>query len=265
MGPDAARYLHSAIGGAVPRPFHLRWLLPTVCGRHLRRWWVVYTLSWPLLAIAAFAWQSGHGWQTATATVLLLVALPGILGPAVVAPVGVDLPSSALALAGVALWPHLPPVAVVCWLLAAGVKETAPVFAALWLWSPWPLVALIVPAVTALVCKPGPDPLGYQFQRIADHPIRTSMEAHRGKWRDGWVMLAPWGACLAALHQPTWQLAACLVVAYGLLIVATDTVRLYQHAAGPVMAATAAHAIPTQWLGVALAVHALWWTAPQRV
>lgn len=265
MGPDAARYLHAGLGGSVPRPFHLRWLLPTVCRKQTRRWWIIYTMSWPLLAVSMFAWQAHNGWQTATAAAVLLLALPGILGPAVVAPVGVDIPASALTVAGVALWPHAPALAVVCWLLAAGAKETSPVFAALWLWSPWPLIALVVPAVVSLVRKPGPDPLGWQFQRIADHPIRSSMESHRGQWRNGWLMVAPWGVCLAALYQPTWQVAACLAVAYGLLVVATDTVRLYQHAAGPVMAATAAQVIPTQWLGVALVFHVVFWTAPQRV
>ena len=265
IGPDAARYLHAGIGGSVPRPFHLRWLLPAVCGRHLRRWWVVYALSWPLLAVSAFAWQSDKGWQVAAATAVLLVALPGILGPSVVAPVGVDLPSSALALAGVAAWPHCWPLAVACWFLAAAAKETAPVFAALWLWHPVPLLLLVVPAVTHLVKHPGPDPLGPQFQRISDHPFRASLQHHAGRWRDGWLMVAPWGACLAALYAPDWRLFVTLAAAYGLLLVATDSVRLYQHAAGPVMAATAAQVIPPQFLPLALVAHVAWWRTPERI
>lgn len=265
IGPDAARYLHVARGGAVPRPFHLRRLLPAVCGTDMRRWWLVWGLSWPVLAASMFAWRSAHGWQIAAASAVLLVALPGILGPAAVIPVGVDLPASALALAGVAIMPHSLPVGVALVAVAAGCKETAPVFAALWAWALWPLLALAVPAVVALMFKPGPDPLGGQFQRIADHPIRSALEHHAGRWRDGWLMVAPWGACVAALYAPTWQMAATLAAAYGLLLVATDTARLYQHAAAPVMAATAAHVIPPTLLLPAVVIHAVWWRTPERI
>jgi len=265
LGPDAARYLHRAIGGSVPRPFNMRWLLPAVCGRHLRRWWVVYVLSWPLLAVSAFAWQADKGWQVAAATAVLLVALPGILGPSVVAPVGVDLPSSALALAGVALWPHCWPLALACVCLATFAKETAPVFVALWLWNPLPLLLLTLPFAAHQLIPPGPDPLGPKFQLIADHPIKASLQHHAGRWRDGWLMVAPWGVCLAALYAPDWRLLLVLAVAYGQLLIATDSVRLYQHAAGPVMAAMAAQVIPVQFLPLALVAHVVWWRTPERI
>ena len=212
---------------------------------------------------------SRDGWQVALAASALLLALPGILGPSVVNPVGVDLPATALTLVGCALWSlghtgaQIATVVVVMW--AAAIKETAPVFAALWLWSPLPLIALVVVAVRALIAKPGPDPLGPTFQNIADHPIRTAWEAHRHQWRDAWVMVAPWGVCLAALHDPSPQVLVVLFVAYAQLIVATDSVRLYQHAAGPVMAATAAQVIPLAWLPLAVVVHVVWWRKPERV
>ena len=265
IGPDAARYLHAARGGAVPRPFHIRRLLPAVCGTVMLRWWLVWGLSWPVLAASMVAWQSAHGWQIAATGAVLLVGLPGILGPSAVIPVGVDLPATALALAGVAIMPHSLPVGVALVAVAAGCKETAPVFAALWAWSLWPLVALVVPAVLAFKFRPGPDPLGGQFQRIADHPIVTAFEARLGRWRDGFLLVAPWGACMAALYAPSWPLVAVLLVAYLQLLVATDTVRLVQHAAGPVMAASAAHIIPTPWLFAAVVFHVVWWGKPERI
>lgn len=265
IGPDAARYLHVARGGAVPHPFHLRRLLPAVCGTDMHRWWLVWGLSWPVLAASMFAWQSAHGWQIAAAAAVLLLALPGILGPSAVIPVGVDLPATALALAGVAVMPHSLPVGIVLVALAAGCKETAPVFAALWAWSLWPLLALVVPAVLAVACTPGPDPLGGKFQQIADHPFRTAIEARLGRWRDGWLLVAPWGVCLVALYAPSWPLVAVLAVAYLQLLVATDTVRLVQHAAGPALAAAAAHLIPIPWLVPAVVVHVVWWGKPERI
>lgn len=271
IGPDAARYLLAAQGVPVPKPFHLRWLLPEVCGDNVKTWRRVWLASWVVTAAAMFLWRlgSGDGWQVALAASALLLALPGILGPSAVHPVGVDLPATALTLAGCALWSldhtgaHIAAVIVVAW--AATIKETAPVFAALWLWTPVPLIALVAVAARAIIAKPGPDPLGPRFQAIADHPFRTAWDAHRHQWRDAWVMVAPWGVCLAALYAPSPQVAVVLLVAYAQLIVATDSVRLYQHAAGPVMAMTAAQVIPLAWLPLAVVLHVAWWRNPERV
>ena len=204
VGPDGARYLAVAQDQPVPRPFHLRWVLPHFCGTTPRRWWIACIAGWLTTAVGMFAWRiQSDPWQFAAAATVVLLALPGILGPSVVIPVGVDLPSTGITLLAVALsatgQPHMVAAGVVliCW--AAGVKESAPVWAALWAWSPWLLIGLIPVAIRALTVKPGPDPLGEQFQRIADHPIRTALEAHRGRWRDAWLMLAPWGACVVAL------------------------------------------------------------------
>jgi hypothetical protein len=203
------------------------------------------------------------------AAALLLVALPGIAGPAAVVPVGVDLPATAVTLVGVALVELGHPAQVVAGVLmvavAATIKETAPVWAALWVWSPWPLVALVVPAVAMLVRRAGPDPLGPEFQAIADHPVRSAWTAHRDVWRNAWVMVAPWGLCLAALVGMDWRLGVVLAVAYAQLLVATDSVRLYQHGAGPAMALAAVQVIPPAWLPLAVAAHVVWWMTPERI
>ena len=85
------------------------------------------------------------------------------------------------------------------------------------------------------------------------------------QWRDGWMMVAPWGVCLVALYDPAPELLVLLALAYAQLFIATDTVRLYQHAAGPLMAYTAASIIPTEWLLAAVAVHVVWWRRPERI
>jgi hypothetical protein len=215
-------------------------------------------LTWRLAA--------GDHLAVAAAATVLLLALPGILGPNAVIPVGVDLPATAVILWAGAAWAHdWHVVAIVLVALAATIKETAPVFAALWLWTPWPLLALTVPSIAALVRPSGPDPLGPQFDRIAAQPVRTALEAHRGRWRDAWLMVAPWGACLAALYQPDWRIVAVLAIASAQLLVATDTVRLVHHAAGPALAAAAAATIPTAWLPLVLVAHTFWWRTPERV
>lgn len=271
IGPDAARYLHLAAGGQVPRPFHLRRSLPFFLGADVARWWWVWLASWPVLAAGMVAWRlvEGDRWPVAVAAAVLLVGLPGVLGPGAVIPVGVDLPASALSVWAVVAAstgrPHLIAVGVIVVAWAASVKESAPVWAALWAWCPWLLLGLAVPAVIGLMVKPGVDPLGPRFQQIADHPIRAALAAHAGRWRDAWLMVAPWGVCLAALAAPSWQLAAVLLAAYLQLLVATDTVRLVHHAAGPVMAATAATVLPVQFLVLACVMHVVWWRKPERV
>jgi hypothetical protein len=60
-------------------------------------------------------------------------------------------------------------------------------------------------------------------------------------------MILPWGACLIVLaEEPSAWLLLALAVGYAQLLVATDTVRLYQQAA-PVVCVTAALMIPSGW------------------
>ncbi len=78
-------------------------------------------------------------------------------------------------------------------------------------------------------------------------------------------MVAPWGVTLAALLDPTPALLVLLVLAYAQLLVATDSVRLYQSAAGPLMALGAVTVIPDRWLLIAVVVHVVWWRKPEVV
>jgi hypothetical protein len=217
-------------------------------------------------------WQFelGAGWERAVACSLLVCGLPGILGPPSVIPVGVDLGATACAVVAVAFtvggngsgWVA---AAVIVACVAGGMKESGPVWAAVWAWHPLPLVGLVVPLIRGLVVRPGPDPLGDRFQFIADHPVRAALVAHSGRWRDGWLMVAPWGACLLGLGRMSWPLAVALVLAYGQLLVATDTVRLVHHGAGPVLASAAVAVCPVRWLPMLVVAHVVWWRKPERI
>lgn len=262
FGPDAARYLYAGQGNAVARPFNLRWLLPAVCGDDVRLWRIVWFASWPVAAAGMFWWGSDAGWRPALAAAVLCLALPGVWGPAVVRPVGVDLPAMAVSIVAVAaLHAGWWPLAVVLIVVAACIKETSPVFAALWAWHPLMLIGLAAPLVASFFRKPELDPITAQpiMQEVHDHPVRTAIREHRSQWRDGWVMVGPWGACLAALYAPSWQIAAVILVAYLQLLVATDTVRLLHTAAGPLLAVTAAQVLPVEWLPLACVAHVVWW------
>lgn len=275
LGPDAARYWIAGQGKPVARPFHLRWLLPVVCRNDQRRWWFVWAASWPVLFGSVCWLASGLGWQRAVFAAVLTCALPGVWGPAVVRPVGVDLPAMALAALGAAgavhgvWWVVLPAV-----YLAASVKETAPVWAALWAWNVYPLVGLVVPLFVALSIRPGMDEVTArpELREIHDHPVRTAVryrsvldQPNLPWWRNGWVMVAPWGVCLAGLYAPSWQVVAAVVAAHLQLLVATDTARLLHTAAGPALAVAAATVLPVPWLLVAAVAHVFWLTRTEAM
>ncbi len=266
IGPDAWRYLALGRGEPVVRPFHLRWLLPKLCRESLRRWQGVRWISWALAAGGMVAVRPS---LLGLAAAVLLLALPGVQGPPVCNPVGVDLPAMAL---GIWAWAALEhgwwPVAVALSVVAGSVKESAPVFAALWAWNPILLVGLVPVGIRALTARPGLDALtasNQTLRAVHDHPFASALTAHRSQWRDAWVMVAPWGVCLVALYDVPWQLVAVLAVAHLQLLVATDTVRLLHTAAGPAVALAAVSVIPSQWLPLALAVHVVWWRAPVRI
>lgn len=270
LGPDAARYWLAGGGRRVARPFNLRWLLPRLCGQDVRRWWAVWAVSWPVAAAGCVWWAHGTGAPAgvAVAAAALLLALPGVQGPPVSVPVQVDLPALALGLVAAGCFANgLPALGVVVVLVAASVRETAPVAVALWCWSPLPLVGLVVPLVAQLALRPELDNVTAQplLRHVHEHPFRSALEHHRGQWRDAWRMVAPWGATLAALLAVTPQLAVTLAVAHAPLAFSTDNVRITQPLAGPVVALAAARVLPPQWLPLAVVAHAVWWRSPVLV
>lgn len=271
MPPDAIRYFVLADGGTVPKPFHLRWLLPTLLGTNKRAWWGCWGVSWVLLAAGAVWWRVGAGddWRVAVACAAMLCALPGLAGTSTTVPVGVDLPATAVGVCAAALTTDLNPGwifgCVLLSLIAGSIKETTPIWIALWAWSWIPLLGLAAPLIRAALVKPGPDPIGGKFQEVADHPIRAALASHAGRWRDARLMVAPWGVCLAALYDVDWRIVVLLALAYAQLLVATDTVRLYQHAAGPAMASAAALTVPLGWLWLAVVAHSVWWFNVERI
>jgi len=267
LGPDASRYILAGAGHRVARPFNLRWLLPAVCRQVPRRWWIVWYASWPVAAGGLAWWGYEAGLEPArwVALPVLVLALAGVWGPHVVRPVGVDLPGLAVAAVAVAAleagwWP----LALILILVAASVKESMPVWAALWAWHPLLLVGLVVPLVVSFIRRPEIDEVTAQPVLLAvhDHPIRTAFEHRNGHWRDAWWMVAPWGACLAALYAPSVRVGAVIAAAYAQLFVATDTVRLLHTAAGPALAFAAVQVFPIEWLALICALHVVWWRHP---
>lgn len=239
--PDSIRYLNPD----PPSPFHLRPLVPALCGTTAWRWKAATYIGLALTIVGT--WAIVGGWQ-GVAAALLLAALPSVRFNAT-HPVLVDAAALGFATTSAALWVHgwwLPAIAVTC--LAAATKETAPIFAACFAWTPWLLAALAIPLLVALIRRPGPDPLNDEHHAwILAHPIQASRKYHHRYLIDANpVLLTPWGGATVALAAPSAQLAATLAAGYTQLAFATDTVRLYQWAA-PVVCIAATTAVPPIW------------------
>lgn len=248
--PDGHRYLAAARGERVARPFHYRWLVPKLCGATDGRRWHYLTRAclWALLPLT---WWYIGGWRGVAAAVAL-TGLAGVWKFNRQYPILVDAPGMCCALASADLIRHgLWPLGIACALIGGCVRETSPVWAALYAWNPVALVGL-VPVLGRHLQREGPDVLDAGNAWVLKHPILASRQFHLGEMHCADLpvqrlplvaYVLPWGVALLALAHPSWQLAAALVVAYAQVAVATDTVRLYQWA-WPVMLASAVAIVP---------------------
>lgn len=261
LSPDGRRYLAMAAGRPAPFPFALRWLLPALCSTSLRRWrWctALHLGALPPL-VAYWLWAEGTAAVVCVAGGLMVCGLPGVWRLYLRWPVLVDPAAMAWALASAVFAQHrlwLPAVGAA--LIAGSMKESAPLFAACYAWHPAALVGLVAPLVRAATTRWGDDVEGDDW--ILDHPILASRREHKGRWFAPGLMLAPWGMCLLApvagvpLAWPILAVTAAL--AYGQVLVAVNTVRLYQWAFAPAIAATVA-VVPERLVLAALALHLL--------
>lgn len=234
LTPDGFRYV-TASERRVARPFHLRWLLPAICGTSMIRWKIITRSS--VIAIGLLTALYTHNpWMACVAF------LPGIAFNWRF-PVLVDAPAMTLALAAAVLWPHCWPAAIALALVAGCVRETAPVWAAIYAWNPVLLMGLVPVAIRALQ-RQGEDPLDAENQWIIEHPIKASRKYHAGLWSEPTLMVTPWGPLMVGLASLDAQLIAALAIGYSQLLLATDSVRLYQWAA-PVLALAACRILPS--------------------
>lgn len=151
-----------------------------------------------------------------------------------------------------------PPWAQVPLGLAAGLtSERAPVFAALFAWSPLPLVGLVIPFGGWLWARRGP---AAEYERaIISRPLGSAIEYARSAGAARYLL--PWGVCLGALPWLGWHGWLVTAVAYGQCLVAVDRARLYQWAAPAWCVALALAVGDWPWWPVLVAVH---WALPWR-
>jgi hypothetical protein len=250
---DGHHYLCAALGQRVPSPYHRRWLLPFLLGPYPGRWRVCTYLSFlamPLVGAGYLHARGLGGWRLAFAAGLLW-ALPAHRF-ALRYPVLLDAPSYVLALLvawSASAWPWW--VTLPLSLVLGATRETGPVFAALWAWSPWPLVGL-----AAVGWWRPSSPADEAREPWLVHPMREAWKMRCAIGLDGGLYLRPWGAALAGLVAPSWQIVATVIVAHAQLFAAVDAVRLAAWAA-PVLVLSAAQVTPPVLWPLALLVTVL--------
>lgn len=259
ISPDGRRYLDAGKGRPVALPFMLRWLVPRVCGASIRRWRWFTTLHLialpPLVTIWMQPWVSEGGQRVFGG--LLVCGLAGVWRIHLRWPVLVDGAAMAWSVGSAILFQqgHWI-VGILVALVAACIKETAPVFAACYAWNPLALAGLLAPLVRRLFGTVGEDSFGQP--ELLRNPWRASRLYHAGRWFDPFAMALPWGAGLLALlvtdHRIIPMLVVTVTLAYAQLLIATDTARLYQWAAPPVLLG-AAEVIPAHLAVVVLLAH----------
>jgi hypothetical protein len=258
---DGRRYLAMGGGRSVAMPFALRWLLPAVCGSSVARWRRCTAIHLVLLPVMVSIWLSPWIQDPLLLAVggLLVCGLPGVWRIHLGWPVLVDATAMTWAVGSAIALQHRRYVLGAALALVAGcIKESGPVFAACYAWHPVALVGLAAPALRRMVASIGPDIFDEQEGSILAHPLRAGLAAHAGRWLDPRVMLTPWGVgllgCLVTPRPILPMLIITLILAYGQLLVATDSVRLYQWAAPPVILATIS-VIPPKFAVMVLLVH----------
>jgi hypothetical protein len=147
----------------------------------------------------------------------------------------VDGPSMALAVASASLMPSHPVIAVACSLLSGAIHERGPVFAALYAWSPWPLIGLL--AVQWWATRASPDHRSPELaDRLVGHKsMLATMLAHKPHvdlLNEGGLVFALRGIpILAAWQGVSWHAWTALAVAFASRLVGTDTARCLMWAA----------------------------------
>jgi len=262
VSPDGVQYLAAGQGRHVPLPYNLRWMAPRLFRDRLLLWCLASWVSMAVLGPLA-AWYFEGDWAIKLFAAALVVGLPGIVRINIAMPVLSDSTAIAAMLAGAAcfkrgyFWVGLGLAG-----LSATFREAAPIFMALAAWSPWPLAGLAAVLLRYLQVRRWTDAehVPAMFSEKGAEAVATKrlhgLDGNKGIWFRGAVMLMPWGICLLAVLNPSWQLGLSLLAGYGQLIPASDKVRLYQWAF-PAVVAAVLPSVSKKWMLAAVLFH--WW------
>lgn len=236
LAPDSAYYLEAGGRKAVPPPFAWRWLLPFLLGTVHNRWRVL-TLVAIWVQGGALAWYAND-----LRAVILVGMLPAVWRFSLRHPVLVDAPGMAVALIGAAMLLHWPAdwftlsQVIVLALVGGAIRETVPVWMAIYAWSPWPLIGLLGILPGVLKARPvDPDRDNIWLTR----PAKAALDVRRRHWLSWQMVAVPWGVLLPlGVYMGDYKVWTALAVAHVPWLFTSDWNRIVAWAA-PVLAVAA--------------------------
>lgn len=265
--PDSERYFHAGAGNPVYNPFHMRWFVPFICKQNTKLWDIVTQGSLILIPTALYLYLRFLHVEELRSFIgaLMVFGLSGIWKMNALSKYLVDTTAilSSLIASTFFINDNIA-FGIFFTVLATCVKETSFVFIALFSWNPLPLgIGGFVYILESSIIEPAKsDLLGEDNHEILDHPLKTGLKWHKGNWFNIELMLLPWGVVgilglIGAVSANIWQyVLVALAVSYGQVLLATDTVRLYQWSF-PVMILSAVLFLPIEYSILALVIHYL--------
>jgi hypothetical protein len=248
LSPDGVFYLKMSKKEVVPLPYAQRWLLPWLL-RTERAWTAMGVLSTIMMPFLTALYVGGSFSKQILAE-LLFIGLPGIWRLNVRLPILVDPTAMCLALLAAILEHHgHSSLAILAVLLGTAVKETTPIFAAIFTGSWLPLLGISA-VLVCWSCWVRNGAPGKPEEPWLQHPVREARKVH--DFFHALAIVAPWGAvAVLAYFAPWWSFlgliaALALVAGYGQLLAAQDNARLFQWAAPAVIALVLQH--PPSWV-----------------
>jgi len=229
MSPDGGYYLQLGRGEAVPVPYSLRPIVPMICRENMAMWewssrlclamsgWALFMLceQYCLTITQSFAvWTAfmvTRGFGLYSSRLPVLTDAHGM--------------SLALITALLIMTGHTAAGISIAF-IGALVNEKVPIYAALYSWSLWPLMGLLLVAMALLIFEQDEDDQGIDW---LDRPFETSVNFLKWKWASKEQLayfVAPFGIGLLALFTKSWQVWACFIASLLPLMRSMDYARV---------------------------------------
>ena len=256
---DSKRYFAMGRGILQYPPFHKRWLLPYLFKYRDKAWISSTLMIVSLLPVVTYLYLTSLGLTTAQAFFgsMLVLGLNGIYKMNVLHPILVDSYAIFFSLLSAISFLNGNILTGIMFSVIGGcIKESTPVFSFLFGFNALALLGFVSPILCRWYSPHADKDMLGRHGRLDDF-IKTSDVLHKGRWFHPAVMLAPWGVCLIALLSTPpvlyWVMLA-LLVSYGQVVIATDSVRLYQQSF-PVLVYAACLLVPAQFYLILVLVH----------
>lgn len=258
--PDGERYFSKE---RLTVPFSLRWLLMDICGQSEIAWRLFQDLSVILIPIVSYYYFLSLGFSDNLA----------LIGGALVCGLnGVTMVNYALKYMSdgfgmlcmisslLAFQTGFYTAGVLLVVIGSMANEKVFIYTALISLNPYALIGGIVVLLRFLIYKHAKSDFK-GGDDIVKHPLKAGYEWHKGYWFDIKRSVLVWGITIIAIANMNIHLAVVLAVAYGSVLLATDSTRLIMWAF-PIVVSSALSIFPVDWSVPLIAVH---WFNPYRV